>query len=146
MTTLLPLEDLKLKTEIDRKRTMTSSAQLMSTARSAGFALVQREAHRTGSKMVAYENVASAVGASSSWLRRFVKGYPDAGLSFVTGCNLIGLYEQWCVRVEKDNTQREEELFALREQINAATPSAIQKLTAAPETVVAAPSLKRGAR
>jgi hypothetical protein len=110
---------------------MPTTAHMLEMPRRAAAALVERERHATGSKMRAYENIGSAAGASASWLRKFIGRDPSADLSFVVGCNLLRLYEQWCDRVETDNENRAQAIRTLRENINAAVPGDLKKLVAA---------------
>ncbi len=74
--------------------------------RRAAAALVYREYHQVGSHEVAYENVGQMIGASGSWLRKFVKGY-GTGLNFVVGCNIQELYVRLCQCIEADADRRE---------------------------------------
>lgn len=70
-----------------------ASSTIIAEARRAAAALVEREEVTTGSRMVAYEHVAQLTGASPTWLRKFVSGYPEAKTpSFVCGHNLLALY------------------------------------------------------
>lgn len=61
---------------------------LVEMVRSAALNLIDQET-RSQSKMAAYSAVALMVGCSSSWLRRFVNGYPEVTLEFVTGVNIL---------------------------------------------------------
>lgn len=72
--------------------------------RRAAKILVQREEIQTQSRMLAYERVGQTVGASGMWVRRFVKGYEGAGLTYAVATNIIGHYERICSRIEA-NTQ-----------------------------------------
>jgi hypothetical protein len=69
--------------------------------------------------MTAYEQVARNVGASSGWIRKFVRGYeakePRASLYE----NIRAHYEAFCDRVEQDNRADEIRLHALRGKSNA---------------------------
>jgi hypothetical protein len=42
--------------------------------------LVAIERRKTGSRMVAYEAVAAAIGTSSGWLRKFIAGHEAKSL------------------------------------------------------------------
>lgn len=62
-------------------------------ARAAAKALVEREHRITLSKMVAYDRVASSVGVSAGWLRKFVGGY-EAKPDLTVGFNILALHER----------------------------------------------------
>lgn len=81
----------QVRTIIARNRT-TETIDITRAARDAATALVNREYRRTMSRMVAYENVAATIGASSSWLRKFVNCYPDAKPDLVVGFNILVHY------------------------------------------------------
>ena len=66
---------------------------IVAKARSAAKALVEREHRITLSKMVAYDRVASSVGVSAGWLRKFVGGY-EAKPDLTVGFNIIALHER----------------------------------------------------
>jgi hypothetical protein len=68
--------------------------------RRAAKILVEREEIRSQSRMLAYERVGQTVGASGMWVRRFVKGYEGAGLTYAVATNIIGHYERICSRIE----------------------------------------------
>lgn len=71
--------------------------------RRAAKILVERDEIRSQSRMVAYDRVGSTVGASGMWVRRFVKGYEGAGLTFAVAQNILAFYESLCTRVENNN-------------------------------------------
>lgn len=104
----------------DRKRAMTT-ADITALTRNAAATMVQRHERSAGSRMVAYEQVASMVGVSSSWLRKFVGRNPDAKPSLVTGFNILALYDRMCLRVESEIANERAKLAALRNEIHAAT-------------------------
>ena len=64
--------------------------------------LVEREEIRSQSRMIAYDRVGSQVGASGMWVRRFVKGYEGAGLTFIVAQNIVALYDGVCSRIEEN--------------------------------------------
>jgi len=66
---------------------------IVEEARSAARALVDREA-RNGGRMVAYFRVASMVGTSEVWIRRFISGSPDASPNLVVGFNILQQYQR----------------------------------------------------
>jgi hypothetical protein len=106
----------------DQKRTMTT-ADITTLTRSAAATMVQRRERDSGSRMAAYEQVASMVGVSSSWLRKFIGRSPDAKPSLVTGFNILALYDRMCSRVETEIANERAKIAALRDQIHAAIPS-----------------------
>lgn len=105
---------------VDRKRTMRSAAELTDLTRTMTAALVEREERRSGSRMFGYEAVASMLGRSSSWVRKFVRRDPDARPDFVVGLNIVHLYTNLCERVESGNDMRRLRCAALQDEINAA--------------------------
>lgn len=72
---------------------------IVEEARNAARALVDREA-RNGGRMVAYLRVATMVGTSEIWIRRFVNGSPDASPNLVVGFNILQLYRQVATKRE----------------------------------------------
>lgn len=108
-------------TKFDRKQTM-STAALMSTTRTALGAMVEREARRVGSRTVAYENVAQMVGASSSWIRKFLADCSEVKEPRITLFqNIRVAYENLCERIERDNRADEFRLRIIRGELNAIT-------------------------
>lgn len=105
----------------DQKRTMTT-ADITALTRSAAATMVQRRERDSGSRMVVYEQVASMIGVSSSWLRKFIGRSPDAKPSLVTGFNILALYDRMCARVESEINNERAKIDALRNEIHAATP------------------------
>lgn len=75
-------------------------------ARRRASALVDREEYRVRSRMLAYENVGQLIGKSGMWVRRFVNGYADVTPSFPVGMSIISLYENICLRIERDTDRR----------------------------------------
>lgn len=108
-------------TKFDRKQTM-STAALMSTTRTALGAMVEREARRVGSRTVAYENVAQMVGASSSWIRKFLADCGEVKEPRITLFqNIRVAYENLCERIERDNRADEFRLRIIRGELDAVT-------------------------
>jgi hypothetical protein len=68
---------------------MISSAETISTTRAQATELFARAKLKSGSKMVAYADVAKAVGTSAGWIRKFIKSYeakePKAGCTKISG-------------------------------------------------------------
>lgn len=87
--------------------------------RNVAAALVDREERRTGSRMVAYHNVAATVGASAEWIRKFISLSEAKEPRMTVGFNLIAVYRQVCERVE----QAGDEERKLKEDVNAALES-----------------------
>lgn len=114
-----------------------SSAALTSATRSALGALVERETRRTGSRSVAYEHVAQMVGASSSWVQKFLRDSGEVKEPRITLFqNIRAAYCQLCERVEKENEQDELRLRVLKGQIDAVTQSIGAQDGAEDQTVV----------
>ncbi len=118
-----------------RKRTMITATDTIEQARPFAAALVEREERRSGSRMVAYENVASTVGTSSSWLRKFIGRQPDTAVAAHVYLNIISAYRSLCERVEAA-AERERHMAAeLREKADAAVKGAsgvVARATRAP--------------
>ena len=99
-----------------------SSAALTSATRSALGALVEREARRTGSRSVAYEHVAQMIGASSSWVQKFLRDSGEVKEPRITLFqNIRAAYGQLCERVEQENEQDELRLRVLKGESHAVT-------------------------
>lgn len=99
-----------------------SSAALNSTTRSVLGAMVDKEAIRVGSRTVAYEHVAQMVGASSSWVRKFLADRGEVKEPRITLFqNIRAAYSNICERVETDNRADELRLQALKGQMDAIT-------------------------
>lgn len=95
-------------------------AALTSTTRSALGALVEREARRTGSRTLAYEIVAQSVGASSSWIRKFLAKSEEVKEPRITLFqNIRASYENLCKRVEQENRADELKLRLVKGEIDA---------------------------
>src|SRR5690242_841257 len=82
------------------KRSPMSTGVADLTKNAAAF-LVTREERRTGSRMMAYDNVAKTVGTSSEWLRKFVatNGAKEPRMSL--GFSIMQFYTRVCERVEQ---------------------------------------------
>jgi predicted S18 family serine protease len=104
------------------RKSQMSTAALVSTTRSALGAMVEKEASRVGSRTVAYEHVAQMVGASSSWVRKFLADTGEVKEPRITLFqNIRAAYGNICERVERDNRADELRLQALKGQMNAVT-------------------------
>lgn len=99
-----------------------SNADVMDYARDATEWLVRKETDRVGSKMLAYEAVASKVGRSPSWVRKLLGRHPDAKLDVPTWLNIRRHYEHLCERVEADAARLKAELHSLKDEIDAVDP------------------------
>ena len=101
-----------------------SSAAFTSTSKSALKALIEREAIRSGSRTVAYEIVAQQIGASSSWIRKFLT-YDDkvAEPRYALFQNIATYYDKICNRVEQEQFKERARLAALRAEIDAVNQS-----------------------
>jgi hypothetical protein len=105
----------------DRKQKM-STAALTSTTRSALGAMVEQEARRVGSRTVAYEHVAQMVGASSSWIKKFLADSGEVSEPRITLFqNIRAAYDNLCQRVEHQNRADELRLQALKGEMHAVT-------------------------
>lgn len=101
---------------------MSSAASITTTTRSVLGAMVESEERRTGSRTVAYEHVAQMVGASSSWVRKFLADRGEVKEPRITTFhNIRAAYDNLCERIERDNRAAEMRLQALKGQMNAAT-------------------------
>ena len=96
-----------------------SATALTSATRSALGLMVDKEAHRAGSRTVAYDRVASTIGASSSWLKKFLA---DTGEVSEPRIHLFlrikEAYISACERIEADNRGDEARLRDLRGRLN----------------------------
>lgn len=94
---------------------MLTAADLSERARPFAAALIEREERRTGSRMAAYENVASMVGVSSSWLRKLIARQPFA-IAAHHFHNLAAAYVALCERVEREAAHERQRAAALRKK------------------------------
>jgi len=95
-------------------------SDLTRATRSALNVLVEREQHRCGSRVVAYDHVAHLVGMSSSWLQKFLRNSGEVREPRITLFLLIRHhYENLCLRIEQENEADERRLRALKDQIDA---------------------------
>ncbi len=94
----------------------TAMNGVASLTRDMATALVDREERKTGSRMVAYENVARTVGTTSTWLRSFVSTNGAKEPRVSVGFSIIQVYRRVCDRVEQAGDRERH----LRESIDAA--------------------------
>ena len=100
-----------------------SSAEFTATTKSALKALIEREAIRTGSRTVAYEIVAQTIGASTSWIRKFL-AYDDvvAEPRYELFHNIVAYYyDSICTRVEQEQQTERAKYAALKVELDAVT-------------------------
>lgn len=93
---------------------MISSAQINGHTKLQATELFERAKRQTGSKMLAYERVADAIGVSPGWFRKYVKGYEAKEPKASVYENIRAHYEAFCIRVEQENERDEQRLQALR--------------------------------
>lgn len=109
-----------------KSKQMEIAAEFTEETRQALRALVERERRRTGSLMVAYENVAAMIGASSSYIQKFLAKDPIIKEPRITlFLNIRAAYDSLCERVEMDNRSDERRLRARQGRLNAAFKSSI---------------------
>lgn len=115
----------------DRNSPMSaaSSAALTRELAEHMVALVEQ---RTGSRMSAYQTVASAIGTSSSWLRKFIAGREAKEPGWTTGWNILDQYSRICDRVEASIETERAKTLALKERIDALTAIADRVVEGAP--------------
>jgi hypothetical protein len=106
------------------RKSKMSSVEFTATTKSALKALIEREAIRTGSRTVAYEVVAQTIGASSSWVRKFLT-YDDkvAEPRITLFHNISTYYNNVCERIEAENRTDELRLRQLRGKMDAVAKS-----------------------
>jgi len=103
----------------DRESPAMSALALTDATRSALGHLLQKEQHRTGSREVAYETVAKKVGASSSWLKKFLSNHQEVKEPRITlFLSIRDAYRDLCNRVEQEHANELAKLAALRGQLN----------------------------
>jgi hypothetical protein len=95
--------------------------------RSALGLMVSFEERRVGSVDVAYEKVAKTVGASTSWVKKFVRGDDMVAEPRMTlFLNIRAAYEDVCDRVEQEHQNEVAKLALLRGRINATTDGFVE--------------------
>lgn len=96
-----------------------SPSSTAALTREAACFLVKQAEYKTGSRMAAYEMVASTVGTSASWLRKFLAGREAKEPGWTTGWNILDQYRRVCSRVEAEIELERTKLLALKGQIDA---------------------------
>jgi hypothetical protein len=120
-----------------KNRNQEMSAALISTTRNALGAMVEKEARRVGSRTVAYEHVAQMVGASSSWIKKFLADTGEVKEPRITLFqNIRAAYSNICERVETDNRADELRLQALKGQMDAITSGFVEQGAAENQALV----------
>lgn len=101
-----------------------STVEFTSTTKSVLRDLVDREAKRVGSRTVAFENVAQIIGASSSWIRKFIT-YDDrvAEPRMTLFQNISAYYANVCSRIEHEQQAEREKIARLTGELNAVNSS-----------------------
>jgi hypothetical protein len=98
------------------------------TTRTALKLLVAIERRHTGSRSVAYDNVAQLIGSSSSWVQKFIRDSgevkPPCQPLFLRIC---AAYDQLCERVEQQNKRDENRLRELKGKIDAVAAGVASK-------------------
>ena len=101
---------------------MSPAASLTDATRSALGLMVKREERRTGSRDVAYEAVARTVGASSSWIRKFLSRSAEVKEPRITlFLNIRSAYESVCACVEQEQSNELLRIEKLKRELNAVT-------------------------
>jgi hypothetical protein len=113
--------------KIGQQSPMSNAAQMTALARTALGSWVEREERRTGSRMVAYEIVASTVGTSADWVRKFL-GRSDKAKepSWTVGWNILTAYQRIIGRVEAWERLEQERSAELKRQIDEVTSRAME--------------------
>jgi hypothetical protein len=108
-----------------------SAAELTDATRSALSLLVRREEHRTGSRDVAFENVANLIGTSSSWVKKFVGRSGEVKEPRVsTFLRIRAAYENLCKRVEQEQRAELAKITLLKREIDAVTDGFVEMVEA----------------
>jgi hypothetical protein len=94
---------------------------IVDLTRNVAEAFVMREERRTGSRMVAYSDVARAVGTSSEWLRKFISASSAKEPGMALGFRILVAYRRVCERVEQAGDRER----LLKEKIDAALEGAL---------------------
>ena len=95
-----------------RTSAMRGVPSVVEQARLNTAELVRWEEYQSGSRMLAYDAVGTKIGASGSWVRKFVKGY-GTGISLSVGMKIVAAYRDMCARIEADAKRRMERARAI---------------------------------
>src|SRR5687768_17666933 len=114
----------KMLFHLDRKRKMSATA-LTSATRSALGLMVDKEARRVGSRTVAYEHVAQMIGASSSWVKKFLADTGEVSEPRITLFqNIKEAYANVCARIEQEQQNERDKIALLLGKLNEINSSA----------------------
>jgi hypothetical protein len=105
--------------KIVKKRRMLTRADMTHETRAYVVALIERERKILGSRMSAYERIASMVGVSSDWLQKII-GRRFCEVEAHEFLNIQFAYERLCSRVERAADHEEQRVAALQGRTNAA--------------------------
>jgi hypothetical protein len=120
-----------------RRKSKMSTVDVANVTRGAVAALVDREERRTGSRMTAYYQVAQMVGASPSWIQKFLSRSGEVKEPRLTLFqNIRASYEALCERVEQENRADELRLRCLKGDIDAVTEGFGEEVVAKAPTLV----------
>lgn len=106
-------------TKTDRNRAMLTASQARDETLPKLSALVRLAQSSMGSKMAAYDAVGRRIGASGSWVRKFM-GRQDTGLDGHVLHNIRTAYERLCTKIEAAADAAEATNALLREDLHAA--------------------------
>ena len=106
-------------TKTDRNRAMLTASQARDETLPKLSALVRLAQTSMGSKMAAYDAVGRRIGASGSWVRKFI-GRQDTGLDGHVLHNIRTAYERLCSNIEAAADAAEAANALLREDLHAA--------------------------
>jgi hypothetical protein len=112
-----------VRTKADRNQTMMTAVDIMNQAHPWAADLVRYEEQRIGSRMTAYERVASTIGVSASWLRKLI-GRQSVELAAHEYLNIALAYRKLCERIEAEAENNRRRAVAAMESINATLASA----------------------
>jgi hypothetical protein len=93
--------------------------------------LLDKEEIRWGSREVAYDQVARAIGASSSWLKKYLSpqsAVADPRLDLFDRIRVA--YIKLCERIEQENRLEEARITALKDHLDETTESFMAKVAA----------------
>jgi hypothetical protein len=108
----------KIRTRGCRK--MVNAADTLEQARPWAVALVENQERNAGSRMAAYERVASMVGVSPSWLRKLIGRAPEVKeIATHETMNLAAAYSALCLRIEAAAERERQAAAAMRRQADA---------------------------
>lgn len=116
------------RAKADRNSPMNATSQL-DGLRSAAEILLERETRRTGSKMRAYDSLASLIGASASWLRKFIgRSHEAKEPRWIVGQSIMTQYDRFCSLIEAEQATERARNVARRAEINAALGRTVEAM------------------